>query len=1600
VAFNAGNIDFGLTLNAREFFRTLARAGTELSRFSRSQASAFRIGDSERAKEIKRELQTIREMTAEYEKQKFSIREQKLELVAELKLQQQKFATLRSINRSEALAAKEAINSAREELDVEQRLVEAQRQRIQLVRDEAKVRLEALVPAKNQAEDQLRAARTQQDAQQREVTRLRQEIAAELRPRQRERAEIRGRLRLGTSTNVDFDRDRLDVLQTEIENTRAQGQLGLSSPEARLRYLKSQTATRQGSLNTISEEIRSITQGADSTILTLTEQLRTIEGRRASADQRLTGLRQDEARRVNRTGVEAEAARAEIEAIQRKLTALSLDERSLQLEKQKVQAAKARAIELLKEQDNQRKLLETEQRRLKINEAIYDAITVAVGAFATSRLQNFAKESALLAARVENLGTILENVGQVAGYSRGELAFLERKVKDLGITTQAARQSLSVLALNEQDLGQAAQLARIAQDAAAISSRNSSQAFEDLTVAIQRLDTRMLRNLGIVVNLRQLYARYALETGKTAENLSAQEKQQLLLNEVLQRGASIAGTYEASMNDAFKQLTSLDRLTEEASRTFGEQFVPVLELVATLVTDVAGRDDKSGFRGASNTIKIGLASLTSFAVVAGSIVLSLRAVTAAVGLFGGSLSLLNPITLGIAVALGLVAAGYVAVTARARAAEKALEAHNLKIEEAAFKYVALRDSLETISELGAFSQRSAAQQLELANAMSTVIALMPLQAAQLKQLKNDYQAFVAVAKNAFPLARESGNQRIGRLDREADRIAAQIDSAALFGSLGARNRASVSRDFFSRSVRRQNLEEQSIRTGSAAFRELFGVSGDEFAAEGREDRINRVEQFAQTIRNLPEIPPQLISDLELVFGPDRVAEVVQLARALGDYRIEIRELEEALANLRRQELDTIFDKQQDAADNALRILRANQKDLTKAVEGTLAQVTNETIDAIDQLSTRFLTLEEAAERRQANIAAAEERIKKNFEEQIAAAQELADREQDRTKLTELQARQAEAIADATAVANQEEIQAIEQLERRNKALEASYEIINRRIEETRKTNEELAREVEEAALGVPSDISKLRSELLELQEKSRDVETSFTQRIREQEAALKLAYTQRDAEQINRFNRTLEQVRDAYEVQSREFVLNEQRINNELGRVLKERVDDLTQSLRSLHSARDQLRFEDFVPDNTLQELEALAKGFDTARESVNEFIDAQQRLIHQKEGLSDETFEVADAVRDYVENIDKATSTQQVDTLLNTFKRRFALDAEAERRSREALQKQLEELRNQALYGNIEGSEFNEQRDALERQIAESLLREKELERGTNEALARLNDAADVAYRRLDPDANGLTSEENARRRLADLQAEELKRVNEKLAKEERVLAILTDQLNTLNAQNQARGLPTVTPPTLSSAPTATETNGVAATTYGAGPVSQADAQLTNAERERLRVSGEEAAQRSSTPVSGTTADSGLRGSFANPRGNVGARIGGMLVAVPAGSNASAEDALARILGVQTLSGGGAFGSTLGRQGASAGLGILPENLPNTSLSDQDAMLRALEENGASTVSGLETARNVFREATQSILATKQRVDSIVADIEREADGWQQAFQRNGLRA
>jgi phage-related protein len=223
---------------------------------------------------------------------------------------------------------------------------------------------------------------------------------------------------------------------------------------------------------------------------------------------------------------------------------------------------------------------------------------VAVGAGVLSvALITFATKSFNAAARVDELDYAMNAVGKATGLGYEAIRQAALETKGMGIEMEVASQSAIKFAQNNLDLAYASELARAAQDLAVISGKNSTDVFNMLTHAVITGRSEVLKSVGIQKSAGKMYEDFAITIGKTARELTYQEKQLAVATGALAEAAKVAGTYEAAMDSPGKVLRSFARLHNEIQVSVGgvllTAFGPMIKSAYELEKSISQAFEKS-----------------------------------------------------------------------------------------------------------------------------------------------------------------------------------------------------------------------------------------------------------------------------------------------------------------------------------------------------------------------------------------------------------------------------------------------------------------------------------------------------------------------------------------------------------------------------------------------------------------------------------------------------------------------------------------------------------------------------------------------------------------------------------------------------------------------------------------------------------------------------------------------------------------------------------------------------------------------------------------------------------------------------------------------
>jgi len=338
---------------------------------------------------------------------------------------------------------------------------------------------------------------------------------------------------------------------------------------------------------------------------------------------------------------------------------------------------------------------------------------VVAAAYAVRSTWGKVSDVVMAAARYETLGVVMRVVGNNAGYTGEQMDGFAKGLEKAGISMNASRQVLTVMAQAHIDLAKSAQLARIAQDAAVIGNMNSSQALEQMIHGIHTANVRVLRTIGINVQFEESYNRVAKQLGRTSDSFSESEKAAIRTNAVIETGARIAGTYEAAMNTAGKQLLSLERHFDNVKVAAGMAFTPALAEIVEMITGaVSGLSGELSGRSRDAIHAWG----TNFRIVLISIEAEIMRLAMLLDKLGGSMTSAKMLLYGPGAALGIesstkrfeaAAEANIKYENRYKKTDKALEA-------LAIKQIGLENSLTEAGRRAAKAASDAAEKKRMA----------------------------------------------------------------------------------------------------------------------------------------------------------------------------------------------------------------------------------------------------------------------------------------------------------------------------------------------------------------------------------------------------------------------------------------------------------------------------------------------------------------------------------------------------------------------------------------------------------------------------------------------------------------------------------------------------------------------------------------------------------------------------------------------------------------------------------------------------------------------------------------------------------------------
>lgn len=286
-------------------------------------------------------------------------------------------------------------------------------------------------------------------------------------------------------------------------------------------------------------------------------------------------------------------------------------------------------------------------------------VTAMVAQFATDIVLESVQDFNRLEAQIRGVEIASTRAGLAGGKMFREMT---SEADNFRFKAQDAADTLNKLFIGglQPTPGQVQQIQQTAVGAALMFGESPSKMMDDLATAALRTSYRIADNLGIVIRANETYDKYAATIGKTRDELTATEKAQAFLNEMLTASGAEALRAASALDTNFMVIergkVQLNELKLAFGATLSEGLMPLISAFA----DMDSQTIKAIANWTITITKVG--ALIAVLNVATAATKALAAANAAAGA-GGLLASLgvwlsNPVTgtiLAVAAALSLAA---------------------------------------------------------------------------------------------------------------------------------------------------------------------------------------------------------------------------------------------------------------------------------------------------------------------------------------------------------------------------------------------------------------------------------------------------------------------------------------------------------------------------------------------------------------------------------------------------------------------------------------------------------------------------------------------------------------------------------------------------------------------------------------------------------------------------------------------------------------------------------------------------------------------------------------------------------------------------------
>ena len=247
---------------------------------------------------------------------------------------------------------------------------------------------------------------------------------------------------------------------------------------------------------------------------------------------------------------------------------------------------------------------------------------IAVGAAAVG----FIKKTGMIAAEYSTLNITMQQIAtNVANQAGADAERFVGYINDVraglkGISPIEATEAVTTFLRAELPIERLNELSEAAKNfGVTVSDMSSSQVLGRFIEVITSGNTSLLKGIGIMKTVNQMYIEYGKTIGKIPKKLSQMEKQAAIIEGILGQVSLSAGVYEKAMESAGKQMSSFSRHTQTAAVTIGSRFEPILAKAIFTANNFL-----KWFNALPDSVMDSIANVIKFVAAAGSLVLASR----------------------------------------------------------------------------------------------------------------------------------------------------------------------------------------------------------------------------------------------------------------------------------------------------------------------------------------------------------------------------------------------------------------------------------------------------------------------------------------------------------------------------------------------------------------------------------------------------------------------------------------------------------------------------------------------------------------------------------------------------------------------------------------------------------------------------------------------------------------------------------------------------------------------------------------------------------------------------------------------------------------